>query len=136
MTKFVERKALIVNLNPLYKCTLLMGVQVFGGFRSISIPLNCFVMKLGILQTESRYVCLYCFFQPWICLTAHTWDANKMTQSFVYCRFFKLLWLNYYCALELTFLTQFLHLQGLVKAECPTLQVLEPSELHGQLWSQ
>jgi hypothetical protein len=81
-----------------------MGVQVFGGFRSISIPLNCFMMKLEILRTESRYVCLYASFNLGYVLTAQPWDANKMTQSFVYCMFFKLLWLNYYCALKLLFL--------------------------------
>jgi hypothetical protein len=100
------KEKLWLSILILYKCTLWMGmgVQVFGGFRSISIPLNCFMMKLEILQTESRYVCLYASFNLGYVLTAHTWDANKMTQSFVYCRFFKLLSLNYYCALELLFL--------------------------------
>ncbi len=71
MTKFVERKALIVNPNPLQMHTLLMGVQVFGGFRSILIPLNCFMMKLEILQTESRYVCLYDSFNLGYVLLLH-----------------------------------------------------------------
>ncbi len=103
MTKFVERKALIVNPNPLQMhsldgCASFWGIQI--NFNSTELLHD----EVGNFTTWIQIFLFVCFFQLWIRLTAHTWDANKMTQSFVYCRFFKLLWLNYFCALELLFL--------------------------------